>query len=81
MVKKIENVTIKPRDYKLKKENEGKVALFNFDTSMLVAEGDGESDWLELQLMCEDYRKNGNYKIVIVPHSKPSIKMFRKVME
>ena len=81
MVKKFDkNVSISIKDYKGKKENEGKVAVFNFETSMLVAEGDGATDWVELELLCEDLRKNGNYRVVIVPDSRPTIKDFRRII-
>lgn len=81
MVRHFDNrISIPVKDYKSSIENQGKVAIFDFDKSELVAEGDNGSDWLELQTLCEQLRQNGNYKIVIVPHQSPSIKLFRKVM-
>ena len=71
MITKFDNsVQIPVKEYKSLKENEGKVAIFNFDSSELIAEGDNGEDWLELELMCEELRENGNYRIVIVPEDE-----------
>lgn len=81
MVKRFDRkIPVSVSDYKSQTENAGKVAVFDFDDSTLIAEGDGQSDWLELELLCEELRKNGNVRIVIVPEAKPSIKMFRRVL-
>ena len=73
-------IKIPVNTYKLSSENEGKVAVFDFDNSELVAEGDSASDWFELEMLCEELRNNGNYKIVIVPRKEPSIKLFNRVV-
>ena len=69
------------KEYKSLKENEGKVAIFNFDSSELIAEGDNGEDWLELELMCEELRENGNYRIVIVPEDAPRINLYKRIIE
>lgn len=48
-------------------KNKGKVALFEIDKSLLCAEGDGNTDWVELEMMREEKRVSGNFRIVIVP--------------
>lgn len=80
MVRNYENIRIPILEYKEKTENEGKVALFNFENSSLIADGDSDTDWLELELMCERLRVNGDYRIVIVPTKKPTIKLFGSIM-
>ena len=67
-------------DYKSNQKNAGKVAIFDFAHSFLVAEGDRGSDWMELELLCEELRKNGDFRIVIVPEAQPTVKVFRRVM-
>lgn len=71
-------IKIPVKEYKNNSENEGKVAVFNFDTSEMVAEGDDGTDWYELEMLCEELRKNGNFKIVIVPELMPHLKYFRR---
>ena len=81
MIKRFDKrIKIPVNTYKSSSDNEGKVAVFDFDNSELVAEGDNGSDWFELEMMCEELRNNGNYKIVIVPKREPSIKLFRRVV-
>lgn len=75
-----EGYTTGIKDYKSAVENQGKVAIFDFDHSRLIAEGDDGTDWLELEMLCEQLRENGNYKIVIVPEKQPSINLFRRVL-
>lgn len=75
------SVKIPVKEYKSLKENGGKVAIFNFDSSELVAEGDNGEDWTELELMCEELRENGNYRIVIVPPNVPQIHLYKRVIE
>ncbi len=82
MITKFDNsVQIPVKEYKSLKENEGKVAIFNFDSSELIAEGDNGEDWLELELMCEELRENGNYRIVIVPEDAPRINLYKRIIE
>ena len=73
-------VIVPVKEYKSANENQGKVAIFDFDNSELIAEGESGSDWYELEILCEELRNNGNYKIVIVPPKSPEIKLFRRVM-
>ncbi len=81
MIKKFDKrIKIPINTYKMSSDNEGKVAVFDFDNSELVAEGDSGLDWYELEMLCEELRNNGNYKIVIVPEKAPSIKLFRRVV-
>ncbi len=81
MIKKFDKrIKIPINTYKMSSDNEGKVAVFDFDNSELVAEGDSGLDWYELEMLCEELRNNGNYKIVIVPEKAPSIKPFRRVV-
>ncbi len=81
MIRRYDRGMIIPvKKYKSIKENEGKVAIFNFDKAELVAEGESGEDWFELEMLCEELRKNGNYRIVIVPRKMPQIKLFRRVL-
>ena len=81
MVRQLEKrVRIPVSEYKSSGENQGKVAIFDFDNSELIAEGDDGSDWLELEMLCEELRNKGNYKIVIVPQKKPEIKLYRRIL-
>lgn len=81
MIKKYdEGIVIPVREYKSANDNQGKVAIFNFDKSELIAEGESGADWLELEMLCEELRKKGNFKIVIVPQKQPEIKLFRRIM-
>ena len=81
MVKKLENrEKASVKEYKADQNNQGKVAIFDFEKGELVAEGDSGADWLELELLCERMREEGDYRIVIVPEASPSIKMFRRVL-
>lgn len=72
------NVSI--RDYKADQKNKGKVAVFDFPDSRLIAEGQSGDDWMELEKLCEELRKNGDYRIVIVPEKAPTIKAFRRIL-
>lgn len=81
MVKKFsEGIKIPVQEYKSSDENQGKVAIFDFDKSELIAEGENGSDWFELEMLCEELRSKGNYRIVIVPQQMPEIKLFRRIV-
>ena len=80
MVKRFQNgIKVPVKEYKNNSDNQGKVALFNFDTSEMIAEGDNGGDWYELEILCEEMRKSGNYKIVIVPDLMPNLRHFRRI--
>ena len=77
MVTKFDNaVKVSYDDYMNQEGNAGKVAVYNFDNMTLVAEGEGE-DWLDLELLCEDLRANGKYRIIIVPPKEPYLSPYR----
>ena len=79
MVKQFsEGIRIPVQEYKSSDENQGKVAIFDFDKSELIAEGENGSDWFELEMLCEELRSKGNYRIVIVPQQMPDINLFRR---
>ncbi|MBQ7481785.1 MAG: hypothetical protein IJT80_07900 [Lachnospiraceae bacterium] len=81
MIKRFdERIVIPVKEYKSSTENQGKVAIFDFDKSELIAEGESGADWFELEMLCEELRDNGNYKIVIVPQKAPEIKLFRRAV-
>lgn len=81
MVKQFERgIKIPLKEYKSNRINQGKIAVFNFDTSELIAEGNDGTDWYELEMLCEKLRTDGNYRIVIVPQLAPTIKPFRRVL-
>lgn len=75
-----EGIRISVQKYKSSNENRGKVAIFDFDNSELVAEGENGLDWFELEILCEELRTNGNYRIVIVPKQMPEVKIFRRMV-
>ena len=68
------------KDYKEAFENEGKVAIFDFDRSELIAEGDDGADWLDLEMLYEEIKDAGNYRMVIVPEQMRTINLFRRVI-
>ena len=81
MIKRFdERIKIPISDYKSSIENQGKVAIFDFDKSELIAEGENGTDWFELEMLCEELRNSGNYRIVIVPQQTPEIKVFRRIV-
>ena len=59
MIKRFdEKIIIPVKEYKSAKENQGKVAIFDFDKSELIAEGQSGADWYELEMLCEELRNN-----------------------
>ena len=63
-------------EYKKNTENNGKVALFDTSDSILLAEGDGNTDWVELELRYEKLRETGKYELVVMPLPKAQIQSF-----
>ncbi|MBQ9632919.1 MAG: hypothetical protein IJV04_08430, partial [Lachnospiraceae bacterium] len=68
MIKKV-NIKTSIKDYKSKKENSGKVALYDTINECVFLEGD-DLDWEELQEKMEEMNKTEDiYYLIIVPHS------------
>lgn len=63
------------KDYLADADNSGKVAVFNLDIPAIIAEGDG-TDWVELELIYESLREQGNYELVIVRRYEPTVTRF-----
>ena len=63
------------KDYLANKENSGRVAVFD---PAIVAEGDG-TDWVELELMYESLREQGDYELVIVRGYEPTVTRFERL--
>ena len=62
-------------------DNEGKVAIVRTDTDdgnvRLFAEGDGDKDWVEIELLCEKMKEDGSlYYVVIIPRKTRLIKTY-----
>lgn len=75
MIKKV-NIKTSIKDYKSKKENSGKVALYDTINECVFLEGD-DLDWEELQEKMEEMNKTEDiYYLIIVPHSEPMIRGF-----
>ena len=66
------------KEYMENNDNSGKVAVFNLEIPALVAEGEG-TDWVELELMYEDLRKQGDYELVIVRRAEPVVTRFERL--
>ncbi|MBR1629467.1 MAG: hypothetical protein IJ679_09450 [Lachnospiraceae bacterium] len=65
-------------DYLANKENSGRVAVFDLGIPAIVAEGDG-TDWVELELMYESLREQGDYELVIVRGYEPTVTRFERL--
>lgn len=58
-------------------DNEGKVAIFDKENTKLIAEGDGDKDWVEIELLCEKMNeKDHRFYVMIVPKKSRSIKSY-----
>ena len=77
MVAKNINKTITVDEYYHNPENEGKIGIISLDSLELVAEGDCDSDWVEMELLYEGLREEGNYRMVIVPRKSNTIQSFQ----
>lgn len=57
--------------------NEGKVAIVGDGNSRLFAEGDGDKDWVEIELLCEKMNEKAHrYCVVIIPRKTRMIKTY-----
>lgn len=57
--------------------NEGKVAIVGDGNSRLFAEGDGDKDWVEIELLCEKMNEEAHrYCVVIIPRKTRMIKTY-----
>ena len=64
-------------EYTENEDNEGKVAIVGDDNSRLFAEGDGDKDWVEIELLCEKMNEDGRrYYVVIIPRKTRLIKTY-----
>lgn len=58
-------------------DNEGKVAIVGDGNARLFAEGDGDKDWVEIELLCEKMNEDGRkYYVVIIPRKTRMIKTY-----
>ena len=64
-------------EYTKNTDNEGKVAIVGDGNSRLFAEGDGDKDWVEIELLCEKMNEDGRqYYVVIIPRKTRLIKNY-----
>lgn len=74
MVQMLDNpINVTPKEYAHNSKNAGKVALFNMNDNIVIAEGDESSDWLKIEKLRQERESVGDYKIVIVPSAEPRI--------
>lgn len=71
------------KEYKNRKENEGKTAIFQLDDSTVIFEGD-ETDWVEMQIWVDEHngwteKKNlstEKFYLITVPRKIKAIQGF-----